>query len=185
LQDSRLRDTTIIALTAFASTSDRDACFEAGMDDYLTKPITPKELSRVIAKWIRNSSNDNLNQGLINHSTLAELQAMGSSDQDVVSEVLRLFEAKLPQRLEALKGAISIRNADEVNRCAHAIKSSSSSLGAVELGRKCDEMVAIAKHKDFASAELALQSLTSLCFATANRIRNWRPSESSNSAFSS
>jgi PAS domain S-box-containing protein len=184
LEDPRLRDSTIIALTAFASTSDREACFEAGMNDYLTKPVSAKELSRVIGKWIRSASNDDMPRDLINHSTLAELHALGTEDQDVVRDVLKLFEAKLPQRLEALKAAISIRNSEEIVRCAHGLKSSSSSLGAVELGRRCEEVIAMAKGQDFAATELALQDLTDLCFATADRIRNWRPASETSTTFS-
>jgi CheY-like chemotaxis protein len=46
-----VRRTPIIAITANAMTSDRRLCEEAGMDDYLTKPIQPTELARCIARY--------------------------------------------------------------------------------------------------------------------------------------
>ena len=50
----RARGTTspIIALTASALPADRTRCFEAGMDDFLTKPIREKDLSEVLSRWV-------------------------------------------------------------------------------------------------------------------------------------
>jgi signal transduction histidine kinase len=44
--------TPIIALTASVMSGDRERCLEVGMDDYLSKPIRPKELRRVLGKWL-------------------------------------------------------------------------------------------------------------------------------------
>lgn len=42
----------IIAMTANAMKGDRDKCIQAGMDDYLTKPVKSKDLSNMLAKWL-------------------------------------------------------------------------------------------------------------------------------------
>ncbi len=42
----------IVALTAHAMPEDRDRCLAAGMDDYITKPLRPEELERVLGRWM-------------------------------------------------------------------------------------------------------------------------------------
>lgn len=48
----------IIAVTAHAMSGDKERCFAAGMDDYLSKPVSPEKLESVIEKWLGNSATE-------------------------------------------------------------------------------------------------------------------------------
>ena len=54
--ESRLRRTPVIAMTAAATERDRERCFEADMDDYVTKPVRLAELGVVLARWVPAAS---------------------------------------------------------------------------------------------------------------------------------
>jgi CheY-like chemotaxis protein len=50
-EDPKVRDVVIVALTASALASERTGCFEAGMNDYLSKPFSQADLSAMLTKW--------------------------------------------------------------------------------------------------------------------------------------
>ncbi|MFP4308940.1 MAG: PAS domain S-box protein [Desulfococcaceae bacterium] len=53
----------VVAMTAGAMREDREKCMEAGMDDYVTKPVKPEELVRVLEKWLPDGGGRNLEDG--------------------------------------------------------------------------------------------------------------------------
>jgi PAS domain S-box-containing protein len=51
-RESGLRHTPVIAMTAHATTNDRERCLDAGMDDYISKPIEHEQLIEILDRWI-------------------------------------------------------------------------------------------------------------------------------------
>lgn len=52
LEEDSPNHTPIIAVTAHVMKSDKELCFQAGMDDYVAKPITPQSLADIMSNWL-------------------------------------------------------------------------------------------------------------------------------------
>jgi CheY-like chemotaxis protein len=50
------RRTTVIAMTASARAEDRERCLQAGMDDYISKPVQFSDLAQVLGRWVGAAS---------------------------------------------------------------------------------------------------------------------------------
>jgi signal transduction histidine kinase/CheY-like chemotaxis protein/HPt (histidine-containing phosphotransfer) domain-containing protein len=129
---ARERDTggrqPIIALTAHALKGDRDRCLEAGMDGYVPKPIRPEELFAALAAVVAPAEVDGPTPGgAIDRD--AALASVGG-DRALLADLVRVFEEESPQRLAAVRDAITRRDGAAVALNAHALKGALGTLGA-------------------------------------------------------
>jgi CheY-like chemotaxis protein/HPt (histidine-containing phosphotransfer) domain-containing protein len=130
----------IVGMTALAMTGDRERCLEAGMDDYITKPVKPEELQGALERAAPAAPAVTLveapAQEPVDLSVLASLRELQDPDEpDFVTELIDLLVADLPEKLRALEDAAAAGNAHGVNRIAHSLKSSCGNLGAVPLSK--------------------------------------------------
>ncbi|MBF0546249.1 MAG: response regulator [Candidatus Riflebacteria bacterium] len=114
----------IIAMTANAMVGDKEKCIEAGMDDYLSKPVRPQELAAILEKWLTKLSSD---LRVFNRESLLE-RMMG--DDLLMMEIVNEFSKGLSPGLETLKKATENNDSIQVERQAQTLKGASANVGA-------------------------------------------------------
>lgn len=132
----------IIAMTAHALKGDRERCIDAGMDDYISKPIDPQELHEMIDKWVRSKIGHPEAEARPAHAgkngkvaapedspiDIDGAMARLGNDMDFFGEMVREFLGYVPDQLSALQEAVGTGDAKTVQTCAHSIKGAAGNL---------------------------------------------------------
>ncbi|WP_373035002.1 response regulator [Sulfurimonas sp.] len=139
-------NTPIIAMTANVMQGDKNRCINAGMNDYITKPIEPEHLQKVLKKWLKNSGEadmetveNNINKTLCIWDEAKALKRLGNS-RELLDKIVAIFIEDTPKSLEDLKDAIDAKDVNAIKLHAHTIKGSSGNIGATELQEYAKEI---------------------------------------------
>jgi CheY-like chemotaxis protein len=128
----------IIAMTANAMAEDREACFAAGMDDYVAKPIRPEELAQALNR-ARPHATTSENGGIsLDAAALASLRELGG--EEFLAELIGTFLSDAPALLATLRTAREQAKTEELRRAAHTLKSNGQTFGAGGFAELCREL---------------------------------------------
>jgi CheY-like chemotaxis protein len=184
--EGEAKHTPIIAMTTHAMKGDRERCLQAGMDDYISKPIEPQELFDAIEKWTKSQGKEKdlspftlhlspqksevacsefIEQREIHGIELVEPIDLASAlrrfegDKEFFKEILQEFLSYVPKQLDKLAEAIKTGEAKVVETEAHSLKGAAGNLGAQPIADLALRLESLGRTKDLAEAKKIIGNL--------------------------
>jgi len=157
------RHTPILAMTAHAMRGDKEKYLASGMDGYVSKPIHPAGLFAEIERCLKASEGsiamtENL-QGTNEQIDRISLLERVEGDQELLTEMIHLFQEDAPKLLAAMRGALQRGDMAVLERSAHSLKGAASNLSAKATAAAALELEKDAKSKDAESAKKSLAAV--------------------------
>lgn len=187
IAEGTTRHTPIVAVTGSGLPSAQRRCLAAGMDDHLLKPLTLKELNRVLTRWIPSARpgtiivdpveparvTSSIERGpphpVLDMEVIGRLRRLGeSAGEDLIGQLTLIFVEDSEAAIIALREAVGAGDAAEVVRTAHALSGASVNLGATDLARMFASLEAI----DVAGGLLGSASTLGAIEAEFGRVRS-------------
>src|SRR5450830_30586 len=193
--DRRLSGVLVIAMTANAGSEDRARCLEAGMDEFVTKPIAPNLLFHLLAKWFRlrggighaappaasaaapkgnSQSSPSLNQGGEWRDTaildLATLALTFSNDTAKMRKYAQLFLDTARDGIAEMEQALALEDLGRLADLGHRSKSSARAVGANAFAALCLSIEGLRRGGDLPQARALVAAMAPALAQVAEQI---------------
>ncbi|WP_407356671.1 PAS domain S-box protein [Methanolobus sp. WCC5] len=140
LESKTSRHTPVIALTAGTFKDEKERCFEAGMDDYITKPVAKDTIEKILKKWLSGQSGQSFKAGMENTANENDQTHLLRFDRGRIMEIagnnmklhdrlINMAIGSFTHNLEEARGFFSEKDMDMVAKSAHRTKGAALNIG--------------------------------------------------------
>ncbi|TLS68576.1 response regulator [Mariprofundus erugo] len=159
----------IVAMTANAMKGDKDACLKAGMDDYISKPVSFDKIAAVIEQRVaRQPANTDGNADTAAppaqscRINLDQMRDLFGDDNEAIREILQLFESSMQRIVNGgMAAALRDHHGEALYALAHELKGAAANIGADAIADICRKMESQAKAETWHDIAICLQQLQS------------------------
>ncbi|HVG23559.1 MAG TPA: response regulator [Thermoanaerobaculia bacterium] len=159
----------VVAITAHALAGEREKCISAGMNDYLAKPVSLEQIGAVIRLWASKGSAEQTqaapdmmerdDQYVLDRERVSSFLAISRTQDGFLEGLVKTFRQDVPSRIDALRAAVSAGDVRGLADAAHAMKSSSGSVGAKRMHSMAASLEQSARAGRLDGAEAAIEQI--------------------------
>jgi HPt (histidine-containing phosphotransfer) domain-containing protein len=180
----------IVGTTASALRGDRQKCLDAGMDDYLSKPVLPEELESMLARWLSPGRGGDARRGAAkavprepatDKVALARLAEIAPPGSNFIAEIIDAFLGDMTKRIGAIELQMSVRDTTAIAATGHSLKGSCSHFGARRLMQLCVDLEDLARSGKTDGLRAAVDSMVAESERVRAELEEYRKSQTGSS----